>query len=314
MTARAAERVEPQPSVCMRPLLSWTGRGGIRTTCARVAVDLHGLWPAGHAGRSAGAGPRLRSHRSAAAPADRHAGQAGALDRAVCGRGGSGSRPAVRQAPVIACDETSARVMGQTCCLGRRGWRTGSRSTRAAVPTDFLQGATPAEVWVSDRYGAQARHGTDASAVPGASVARCPSTRSTRATRYSLPASSVSSSERSPSGAGVRRWPTARSCSTGTTSTAGSMRCSPPRRPRGPDASFGTAWPVPGQAVRVRHPYVSERRLRPSVISRKVTNGFRSVWGAALYAAICSVIATAALRGLSEPSRSPRVRSAACWP
>ena len=44
---------------------------------------------------------------------------------------------------------------------------------------------------------------------------------------------------------------------------------------------------------------VSERRLRPSVIFRKVTNGFRSVWGAALYAAICSVIATAALRGLN---------------
>ena len=70
---------------------------------------------------------------------------------------------AVRQAPVIACDETSARVMGQTCWQ----WVFGSPSgvahriaiTRgAAVPTDFLQGATP-EVWVSDRYGAQAGHG-----------------------------------------------------------------------------------------------------------------------------------------------------------
>src|ERR687884_60429 len=45
----------------------------------------------------------------------------------------------------------------------------------------------------------------------------------------------------------------------------------------------------------------SERALRPSVIFRKVTNGFRSVWGAGLYAAICSVIATAALRGMSAP-------------
>src|SRR3954451_78480 len=70
---------------------------------------------------------------------------------------------AVRQAPVIACDETSARVMGQTCWQ----WVFGSPSgvahriavTRsAAVPADFLQGATP-EVWVSDRYGAQAGHG-----------------------------------------------------------------------------------------------------------------------------------------------------------
>ena len=41
----------------------------------------------------------------------------------------------------------------------------------------------------------------------------------------------------------------------------------------------------------------SERRLRPSVIFRKVTNGFRSAWGATAYAAICSVIETGMLRG-----------------
>ena len=44
---------------------------------------------------------------------------------------------------------------------------------------------------------------------------------------------------------------------------------------------------------------ISERRLRPSVIFRKVTNGFRSAWGATAYAAICSVIETGMLRGLS---------------
>ena len=38
--------------------------------------------------------------------------------------------------------------------------------------------------------------------------------------------------------------------------------------------------------------------MRPSVIFRKVTNGFRSVWGAQVYADICSVIATGALNGL----------------
>ena len=49
---------------------------------------------------------------------------------------------------------------------------------------------------------------------------------------------------------------------------------------------------------------ISERRLRPSVIFRKVTNGFRSAWGAAGYAAVCSVIETGMLRGraLSLPS------------
>lgn len=41
----------------------------------------------------------------------------------------------------------------------------------------------------------------------------------------------------------------------------------------------------------------SERALRPSVVYRKVTNGFRSEWGAKAYAAIQTVIATARLRG-----------------
>ncbi|HEX8999920.1 MAG TPA: transposase [Blastocatellia bacterium] len=41
----------------------------------------------------------------------------------------------------------------------------------------------------------------------------------------------------------------------------------------------------------------SERVLRTSVIHRKVTNGFRSDWGAKAYAALQSVIATAQLKG-----------------
>ena len=38
---------------------------------------------------------------------------------------------------------------------------------------------------------------------------------------------------------------------------------------------------------------VSERHLRPGVIFRKVTNGFRRGWGAETYAAFRSVISTA---------------------
>jgi transposase len=38
---------------------------------------------------------------------------------------------------------------------------------------------------------------------------------------------------------------------------------------------------------------ISERALRPSVIFRKVTNGFRSEWGAQTYAAFRSVVSTA---------------------
>ena len=38
---------------------------------------------------------------------------------------------------------------------------------------------------------------------------------------------------------------------------------------------------------------ISERHLRPSVIFRKVTNGFRCEWGAETYAAFRSVVSTA---------------------
>jgi len=42
-----------------------------------------------------------------------------------------------------------------------------------------------------------------------------------------------------------------------------------------------------------------ERALRPSVIFRKVTGGFRAEWGAKVYAATASVIATGRLHGLT---------------
>jgi transposase len=43
----------------------------------------------------------------------------------------------------------------------------------------------------------------------------------------------------------------------------------------------------------------SERALRPSVIFRRVTNGFRSHWGAKVYADLCSIVATGARAGKS---------------
>jgi transposase len=45
---------------------------------------------------------------------------------------------------------------------------------------------------------------------------------------------------------------------------------------------------------------VSERNLRPSVVHRKVIGCFRSAWGARAYAALASVIGTAALKGISS--------------
>ena len=43
----------------------------------------------------------------------------------------------------------------------------------------------------------------------------------------------------------------------------------------------------------------SERELRPSVIFRKVTNGFRSGWGAKVYADLRSIVATGRRAGTS---------------
>jgi len=42
---------------------------------------------------------------------------------------------------------------------------------------------------------------------------------------------------------------------------------------------------------------ISEREIRPSVVFRKVTNGFRSEWGAQIHAGYRSVTGTARLKG-----------------
>jgi len=225
---------------------------------------------------------------------------------------------AVRQAPVIACDETSARVMGQTCWQ----WVFGSPDavahriaiTRAAaVPTDFLQGATP-EVWVSDRYGAQAGHGQahqlclahllrDAQyAIDAGDTVFAPGFK--RLLKRALAIGSRREALADSTLVQYRRDLDRRLdalLATAPTTRAGRKLRDGMAKCRDHLFVFVTRRDVPPTNN------VSERRLRPSVIFRKslprarsgVTNGFRSVWGAALYAAICSVIATAALRGLN---------------
>jgi transposase len=55
----------------------------------------------------------------------------------------------------------------------------------------------------------------------------------------------------------------------------------------------------------------SERALRPSVIFRRVTNGFRSEGGAKVYANLCSIAATgrvagnSALAAIRDPLAAP---------
>ena len=70
---------------------------------------------------------------------------------------------AVRASPVVASDETTARVNGKTwwqwVLLSSTAICHVIASTRAAsVVSAFMEGARP-EVWVADRYGGQAGHG-----------------------------------------------------------------------------------------------------------------------------------------------------------
>jgi len=216
----------------------------------------------------------------------------------------------VRAAPVIASDETSARVEGQT------GWQWVFGSSTAvahriaasrgkAVVSEFLKGALP-EVWVSDRLGAQMNH---------AKAHQVCLAHLLRDTRYAIEAQDKLFAPafkfllKRAFAIGRRRENLADStllaCWRDLDRRLGRLLAIEPDTVAGRKLRRGiekcrdklfvfvTRRDVPPTNN------VSERRLRPSVIFRKVTNGFRSAWGAQAYAAICSVIETGMLRGLS---------------
>ena len=215
---------------------------------------------------------------------------------------------AVRQAPVIACDETSARVAGQTCWQ----WVFGSAAavahriaiTRgAAVVADFLQGAVP-EVWVSDRYAAQMGHAAahqvclahllrdaryaidagDATFAPGFEALLRRALAIGRR-RDELTDATLLAHRRELERRLDRLLSLAPATRQGRKLRNGIAKC------KGKLFVFVTRRDAPPTNN------ASERALRPSVIFRKVTNGFRSAWGAAFDADVRSVIATGALNG-----------------
>lgn len=215
----------------------------------------------------------------------------------------------VRRSPVIASDETSARVCGKT-------WWQWTFNTAAAVyhsivptrgkvvPTAFLAGARP-EVWLSDRFAAQCRH-AEAHQVCLAHLSRD--------AQYAIDA-----------GDGVFapqfKAFLKKACAIGR------------RRPELADATIArharalrreldrllALAPSNAQGQQLRASIAvgardkllvfltrrdveptnnaSERALRSSVIFRKVTNCFRSHWGAKVYADLCSIVATGRLAG-----------------
>ena len=215
----------------------------------------------------------------------------------------------VRASAVIASDETSARVMGKTHWQWTFVAPTAichliAPSRAKKVVTGFLAGATPA-VWTSDRLAAQGKHATQHQYCLAHLM---------RDAQYATDAGDTIFAPK------FKRFLQI-ACAVGR------------RRPRLSDAMIDRharrlagvlarlldleAKQIEGRKLRdaidleARDKLLvfltrrdveptnnaSERALRPSVIFRKVTNGFRSAWGAKVYADVCSIVATGKLAG-----------------
>jgi transposase len=213
-------------------------------------------------------------------------------------------REMVTASEVVCSDETSARVTGKTwwewVFVGTLAVLHIIRPSRGKVVVQELFGAIQPMVWVSDMLGSQRGHGMDwqvclAHLLRDARYAvECGDTAFSAAfKRLLLRAIAI----------GQRR-------DTLKDTTLKHYRADLDRRLD----RIMAAVPIgePGRKLRKRiaanraHLFVfvtdrrvpftnnvSERSLRPSVIFRKVTNGFRCEWGAETYAAFRSVVSTA---------------------
>lgn len=216
----------------------------------------------------------------------------------------------VRASKVVASDETSARVKGKTwwqwVLLSSTAVYHVIADTRGSrVVTDFLQGAVP-EIWVADRYAGQNGHGTqrqvclahllrDAQyAIDEGDTVFAPGFKSLlkRAAGIGRRRDTLKDSTLAQYRADLDRRLT-KLLRAPPTTKAGQKLARAIRKCRNDLFIFVTRRDVPCTNNG------SERALRPSVIFRKVTGCFRSHWGARLYAAAASVIATGRLNGKS---------------
>jgi len=228
----------------------------------------------------------------------------------------------VRRSKVVASDETSARVEGknwwQWVLLSSTAVHhliTDSRG--AAVLTDFLGDAKP-EVWVADRgacpragrrpdpWAAQAGHGTERQlclahllrdaqyAIDAGDTGFAPGFQKLlrRATAIGQRRPQLKDSTLAQYRADLDR-SLDRLLAVNPTTEAGRKLARGIRKCRGDLFICLTRRDVPATNNDC------ERALRPSVIFRKVTGGFRSQWGARTYADALSVIATGRLHGRS---------------
>ena len=217
----------------------------------------------------------------------------------------------VRNSPVIASDETSARVCGKT----HWQWVFGAASavvhviapTRGKiVPTEFLGGVRP-KVWISDRLAAQCTHAEahqfclahlirDAQyAIDAGDTIFAPPFK-----RFLQKLCAIGRRRPGLADATIKAYARDlgrelyRLLDLKPTNTEGShLRASMQLDARDKLLVFLTRRDVDPTNN------VSERALRPSVIFRKVTNGFRSNWGAKVYADLRSIVATGRIKGRS---------------
>jgi len=217
----------------------------------------------------------------------------------------------VRQSPVIASDETSARVCGKThwqwtFAAATAVFHTIVPTRGKIVPVEFLGQARP-KVWLSDRLAAQCRH-ADAHQYCLAHLIRDAQFAVDAGDTVFAPAfkaflkDACAVGRRRPDLADATIKAHARRLdreldrllALGPTQTDGRhLRDSMIVDGRDKLLVFLTRRDIEPTNN------VSERALRPSVIFRKVTNGFRSAWGAKIYADLCSIVATGRLTGRS---------------
>jgi transposase len=217
----------------------------------------------------------------------------------------------VRASPVIASDETSARVQRKTWWQWTFGCATAvyfvmAETRGKCVPAGFLAGARPL-VWLSDRLPAQCKHADEhqfclAHLIRDAQYAIDHGDKVFAPGFKALLRDACAVGRRRPkltdaTIAGHRRRLEKR--------LEGLLGCKPTDA-AGRKLRHAVALDCRGKLFvflkrRDCEPTnnESERALRPSVIFRKVTNGFRSRWGANAYAALCSVVETGRRNGRS---------------
>ena len=216
----------------------------------------------------------------------------------------------VRASPVVASDETSARVGGKNWWQ----WVFGTpkavshriADTRGAkVVTEFMAGARP-QVWVSDRYSAQKGHGLMQQVCLAHLLRDAQFAIDTGDWKFARPFKELlkSAIAVAPYRDGFDD-ATLAACRADLERELDLLLDRIPATEAGRKLSasigrwkaclfvFITQRDVPPTNN------VSERRLRMSVIFRKVTNCFRSVLGSAVYADLASVTATGRLHGYS---------------